>query len=98
MHRFISMVVCLMIAVLTASAGDLSPGFQQRCMEMSESAGGTLVVRGDDGWLFLTSELRHLGVGPFWGEHAAAASKATRPDAVDPLPAKLGRASCRARV
>ena len=39
------------------------------------------------GWLFLASELRHLGVGPFWGESAAKVSRALKPDQADPLPA-----------
>lgn len=34
-------------------------------------------VVGKDDWIFLTSELRHLGRDPFWGEHAA--SEATDP-------------------
>ncbi len=38
---------------------------------------GASVVRGSEDWLFLTSELRHLGAGPFWGAAAAGA---------DPLP------------
>jgi alginate O-acetyltransferase complex protein AlgJ len=46
-------------------------------------------LAGKDGWLFLTAELRHLGVGRFWGDAAAAASRATRKDAADPLPAIL---------
>ncbi|MFH1476160.1 MAG: hypothetical protein ABIH24_01530 [Verrucomicrobiota bacterium] len=39
------------------------------------------------GWLFLAAELRHLGVGPFWGESAAKVSRAIKPDQADPLPA-----------
>jgi alginate O-acetyltransferase complex protein AlgJ len=46
-------------------------------------------VAGKDGWLFLTAELRHLGVGRFWGDAAMAASRSTRQDAADPLPAIL---------
>ncbi len=44
------------------------------------------VVRGKDGWLFLPSELRHVGVGEFWGERAKQVSKATKPEWADPLP------------
>ncbi len=47
------------------------------------------MVRGQDGWLFLASELRHLSVGQFWGEYAAEVSRATRPAWADPLPAIL---------
>ncbi|MFX8410487.1 hypothetical protein ABTL60_19655, partial [Acinetobacter baumannii] len=37
--------------------------------------GGANVVQGKDGWLFFVPELRHLSVGPFWGENAAKVSK-----------------------
>ena len=50
---------------------------------------GTIVVEGREGWLFFGPELRHLGVGKFWGEEAAAVSKARRPEWADPLPAIL---------
>lgn len=46
-------------------------------------------VAGRDGWLFLRAELRHLGLGSFWGADAAAASRAQRADWRDPLPAIL---------
>ena len=50
---------------------------------------GTIVVEGREGWLFFGPELRHLGVGKFWGKEAAAVSKARRPEWADPLPAIL---------
>lgn len=46
-------------------------------------------VAGQAGWLFLTAELRHLGVGPFWGKDAKTVSRAANPEAADPLPAML---------
>lgn len=46
-------------------------------------------VAGQAGWLFLTAELRHLGVGHFWGKEAKAVSRAANSDAADPLPAIL---------
>jgi alginate O-acetyltransferase complex protein AlgJ len=46
-------------------------------------------ITGRNDWLFLTAELRHLGVGPFWGDKAAAVSRSARKDAADPLPAIL---------
>ncbi len=52
-------------------------------------AGERAAVEGKDGWLFLTAELRHLGVGAFWGKAAAGVSRSARPDAADPLPAIL---------
>jgi alginate O-acetyltransferase complex protein AlgJ len=48
-----------------------------------------MTVAGNDGWLFLRSELRHISVGPFWGEQAAKATQAASPDKADPLPAIL---------
>lgn len=48
-----------------------------------------LAVTGEDGFLFLSRELRHLSAGPFWGQHAEEAGRATRPDQRDPLPVIL---------
>ena len=42
-------------------------------------------VAGRDGWLFFAPELRSLSVGPFWGKHAAAVSRAANKKYVDPL-------------
>jgi alginate O-acetyltransferase complex protein AlgJ len=50
---------------------------------------GGMVVKGKDGWLFASGELRSLSVGPFWGEAAASVSKAADPAGKDPLPAIL---------
>lgn len=47
------------------------------------------VVRGQDGWLFFGSELRHLGLGQFWGPRAVEVSRAAKPEWADPLPAIL---------
>jgi alginate O-acetyltransferase complex protein AlgJ len=47
------------------------------------------VVRGLDGWLFVGSELRHLGLGRFWGPRAVEVSRAAKPEWADPLPAIL---------
>ncbi len=33
------------------------------------------VIQGDDDWLFLTKELLHLTLPPFWGEHAESKDK-----------------------
>ncbi len=45
------------------------------------------VIEGKDGWLFLKEELEHMTAGPFWGEHAANASKTVKKEFADPLPA-----------
>jgi hypothetical protein len=46
-------------------------------------------VAGADGWIFLTAELRHLGVGRFWGADAERAGRAPKAEWRDPLPAIL---------
>jgi len=61
------------------------------CRERAAAAqqAGQMAVRGEDGWLFLVSELRHYSAGKFWGEDAAGVSRATKPKYADPLPAIL---------
>lgn len=73
-------------SVFADTASDVA--FTTECRTMAEKAAAAkeAVVKGKDGWLFLTSELRHLGVGEFWGLAAQKASAATREDARDPLP------------
>lgn len=65
--------------------------FRQQCAILAKNAekSNATAVTGHAGWLFLASELRHLGVGQFWGEAAARVSRATRSEAADPLPAIL---------
>lgn len=48
---------------------------------------GTITVPGKEGWLFFGPELRFVSSGRFWGAAAAKASRATRPEFADPLPA-----------
>jgi len=73
-------------------AADASPGaaesFRAKCAELADAAEkrDSLAVAGKEGWLFLTKELRHLGVGKFWGAEAAAVTRATKPEQADPLP------------
>jgi alginate O-acetyltransferase complex protein AlgJ len=45
----------------------------------------TFVLRGADGRLFLTADVRSAVVGPFWQEHARAVSRARRAEHADPL-------------
>jgi alginate O-acetyltransferase complex protein AlgJ len=44
-------------------------------------------VAGNDGWLFLTNELRFLSQPRFWGDVAAKISRSRKADAADPIPA-----------
>jgi alginate O-acetyltransferase complex protein AlgJ len=67
-------------------AADPDAEFRAVCAAKAEQSP---VVRGNDGWLFLPAELRHISVGKFWGEEAARVSKASKPENADPLPAIL---------
>ena len=56
--------------------------------EVAEKVGST-AVKGSDGWLFFSPELRHLSVGRFWGDAATKVSRALHPEHAAPLPAIL---------
>ena len=71
-----------------ASDEALAAAFLQDMAEKSSQATGTVVV-GKNGWLFFVPELRHLGVGQFWGDAARRVSRALDPNDADPLPAIL---------
>ena len=87
MARFM-MVAVMMSAVAAplAIAEDPAAAFREICAKKAAD-GDSMAVAGADGWLFLRAELRHVGVGPFWGPAAAAVSRATSLDKADPLPA-----------
>lgn len=70
----------------SALGDDQGQLFREQCARRA-AAGEQMSVEGSDGWLFLRAGLRHLGVGTFWGDVAAAVSQSTRPDRADPLPA-----------
>ena len=44
-------------------------------------------IAGVDNWLFLSSDIRFLSVGQFWGADAAKVSRAHKPESADPIPA-----------
>lgn len=46
-----------------------------------------VAIKGEDGWLFLAADLRHAGVGKFWGDEAKEVSRAGKGDHADPVPA-----------
>ena len=71
-----------------ARGGTEAAAFRAECMEKAEASEDT-TIRGRDGWLFLRNELRHIGAGTFWGPAAQTASRASREDRRDPLPAIL---------
>jgi len=92
-------LVCLLALIAATVAHTRADGangapefirtFQAQCAALAQTAetNGAMTVSGRDGWLFLASELRHLSVGPFWGESAVKVSRAMQPDQADPLPA-----------
>lgn len=74
----------------SADAAQLS-AFRAECLSKAKAAeqANSMTVAGRNGWLFFAPELRHVGVGRFWGEAAAKASQSSRPENADPLPAIL---------
>ena len=76
-------------------AGDLGPlsesqqKFVNELAVKSRSAESerAAVIAGVDGWFFLSSDIRFLSVGQFWGADAAKVSRAHKPDSADPIPA-----------
>ena len=71
---------------LATAADDPAAAFRDLCTRKA-AEGDSMAVTGAEGWLFLRNELRHIGVGPFWGEAAATVSRASSPRKADPLPA-----------
>ncbi len=53
----------------------------------SAESKGAAVIPGVDGWFFLSSDIRFLSVGQFWGADAAKVSRAHKPESADPIPA-----------
>lgn len=82
---FMATICGLVIGLSAPSGADEAVAFRTLCANRA-AEGDSMAVAGIDGWLFLRSELRHLGVGPFWGPAAAQVSRA-KPDKADPLPA-----------
>lgn len=79
----VGMALCAGIA-----RGEDAAAFRAVCAEKAVAAeqAGAAVVEGVAGWLYLPAELRHAGVGRFWGEDAAKVSRAENPAKADPLP------------
>lgn len=91
--KLTSLFLFLLLAMGGRDAAAQAPAgaqpFLAHCAMLAQGAEAEnkTTVAGKDGWLFLAAELRHLGVGQFWGEAASKVSRATRPDNADPLPA-----------
>lgn len=83
----------LILAVAVASGADkVEPSATPLIAEIAAKAAaaekaGQSVLTGRDGWLYLVPELRAISVGKFWGESAAAVSRASKPEYADPLAA-----------
>lgn len=63
-------------------------------LRVTEQNAATVIVghrfaKADPQWLFFTAELKSVLSEPFWGEKAAAVSRASNPKYADPLPAIL---------
>ena len=84
-----ALALCLSAGIAASAEPDAAAGFREACARKAAAAGSSMAIAGTDGWLFLANELRHVGVGQFWGEGAAKVSKATRPQDADPLPGIL---------
>ena len=87
------LVLWLICAAGQALGAEITPAqsFRERCAALARAAEqhDRMTVTGREGWLFLSSELRHMSVGPFWGDRAVSVSRASKPEAADPLPAIL---------
>lgn len=81
----IAVLMILLASSLTAYAGP-TDDFRSLCAKLA-AEGDAMAVAGSNGWLFLRNELRHIGVGQFWGEAASKVSRASKPELADPLPA-----------
>jgi alginate O-acetyltransferase complex protein AlgJ len=90
MKRSIQVISIGVVICCVAAAPDkkLAEDFRRICGEKAAAA-DAMTIMGRDGWMFLANELRHLSVGEFSGEAALKASKATKPEWRDPLPAIL---------
>ncbi|MEX0746139.1 MAG: hypothetical protein WD118_11105 [Phycisphaeraceae bacterium] len=84
-----TMTLAVLLLTIAPAHTTADPTLRDRLTRAAEQAAvqEQSAILGEDGWLFFTPELRHLGVGPFWGERAAEVSRAAQPDAADPLPA-----------
>jgi alginate O-acetyltransferase complex protein AlgJ len=82
----IPLFTTLVLTMLTTAA--YADDARQAVAELVASAeqAEQIVLSGEDDWLFLTADARHAVSEPFWGEQAAANSRARKPEWADPLP------------
>ena len=88
-----AMLTCLFIPkVFAGDSIPLSESQQKFVNELAAKLRSTesahaAVIAGVDGWFFLSSDIRFLSVGQFWGPDAAKVSRAHKPESADPIPA-----------
>src|SRR4029450_8791821 len=72
-----------------ASVSEFQQKFLSELAAKSRSAQSenAAVIPGVDGWFFLSSDIRFLSVGQFWGADAVKVSRAHKPESADPIPA-----------
>jgi hypothetical protein len=83
------------LALPRAFAGDLGPLSESQQKFIDELAAKSrsaesehaAVIAGVDGWFFLSSDIRFLSVGQFWGADATKVSRAHKAESADPIPA-----------
>ncbi|PTX62935.1 alginate O-acetyltransferase complex protein AlgJ [Kordia periserrulae] len=79
-------ILVVTLAILGGFTCVAQTSFEKICKEKVTKATSTTVV-GQDGWLFLTSELSHIAKGKFYGSAAAKTAVCASPDRKDPIPA-----------
>lgn len=79
--------MCVLIAAMMLSAFISAPTVMADNLKTLVADTPGNVIEGKAGWLFLKEELEHMAAGPFWGEAAGAASKTTKKEFADPVPA-----------
>ena len=89
---FTAILGCLAGPSFAGDSGPLSESQQKFVNELaaksrSAESKSAAVIPGVDGWFFLSSDIRFLSVGQFWGADAAKVSRAHKPESADPIPA-----------
>jgi acetyltransferase AlgX (SGNH hydrolase-like protein) len=94
-NRCVYASILISLSILKVSAGDSIPlsNSQQKFIDelaaklRSAESKGAAVIPSADGWFFLSSDIRFLSIGQFWGADATKVSRAHKPGSADPIPA-----------
>jgi hypothetical protein len=79
-------IFVFLIGILLCSSAAATT-LEEAAKESVDAAAGAAVIQGQDGYLFLKEELRHISAGKFWGDASAAASRTKNKKFADPVPA-----------